>query len=184
MSVVQSPSGTVIEARPAERPDFAQRCLNLASEDAGARVLACSDEFFADAQRCLQSSSPVFVVGKFDDNGKWMDGWETRRRRQGGHDFAIVQLAFPGRITGLDIDTSHFTGNFPPAASVQACHSASPPDTSTSWTEIVPSTPLSGNAHHFIGLVDDDRVWTHLRLNIYPDGGVARFRAYGQPVVD
>lgn len=184
MSALQPSVGTVVAAAPAELPVFAQRYFNLASEDAGARVLACSDEFFAAAQRCLQASPPVFIVGKFDNNGKWMDGWETRRRRQGGHDFTVIQLAFPGRLKGLDIDTRHFTGNFPPAASVQACYSAKPPDDSTLWTEIVAAMPLSGNAHHFVELPDDDRVWTHLRLNIYPDGGVARFRAYGQPVVD
>lgn len=184
MSAVQLPAGTVIEAPAIDWPDFAVRHLNLASEDLGARVLACSDEFFAAAQRCLQASSPVFIVGKFDDHGKWMDGWETRRRRQGGYDFAIVQLAFPGKLKGLDIDTSHFTGNFPPAAAVQACYSTETPTESTQWTEIVPSTSLSGNAHHFIDLNDDDRIWTHLRLNIYPDGGVARFRVYGQAVFD
>lgn len=184
MATVQLPSGTVVEARTADWPGFAKRYVNLASEDFGAQVLSCSDEFFASAQRCLQASSPVFIAGKFDDNGKWMDGWETQRRRQGGHDFAIIRLAFPGQLKGLDIDTSHFTGNFPPAASVHACHTTTSPDSSTKWTEIVATTSLLGDAHHFIELLDDDRVWTHLRLSIYPDGGVARFRAYGQPVQD
>lgn len=184
MSAHQLSAGTVITATPVELPAFAQRYFNLASEDAGARVLASTDDFFGAAQRCLQSSAPVFVAGKFDDHGKWMDGWETRRRRHGGHDSAVIQLAFPGRLYGVDIDTSHFTGNYPPTASVQACYSAASPDASASWTEIVAAMPLTGNAHHFVELSDDDRVWTHLRLNIYPDGGVARFRAYGQAVVD
>lgn len=183
MSAAQLPTGTVIQARPADSPDFVRRFANLASEDFGAKVLSCSDEFFAAAQRCLQDAAPVFVVGKFDDNGKWMDGWETRRRRQGGHDHADIQLAFPGMIKGLDIDTSHFTGNFPPAASVQACFSATEPDDATQWTEILHSTSLSGDSHHFFP-VNDERVWTHVRLNIYPDGGVARFRVYGQPAYD
>lgn len=184
MSTVQLPAGTVVEARAVDWPDFGKRYVNLASEDFGARVLSCSNEFFAPAQRCLQSSSPVFITGKFDDNGKWMDGWETQRRRRGGHDFAIIRLAFPGQLKGLDIDTSHFTGNFPPAASVHACRSATPPDDSTQWTEVLAATTLSGDAHHFIALPDDDRVWTHLRLSIFPDGGIARFRVYGQPVQD
>lgn len=184
MVAVQLPAGTIIEAKTVDWPWFAQHYLNLASEDAGARVVWCSDEFFAAAQRCLQSSSPVFIVGKFDDHGKWMDGWETQRRRQGGHDSMVVQLAYPGKLKGLDIDTSHFTGNFPPAVSVQACQSIHDPDDSTQWTEIVPSRSLSGDAHHFIGLPDDPRTWTHVRLNIYPDGGIARLRVYGVPVVD
>lgn len=184
MSAVQLPAGTVIEAKAVDFPPFAQRYVNLAASEAGARVVACSDEFFGAAQRCLQSSSSVFIVDKFDDHGKWVDGWETQRRRQGGHDFAVIQLAFPGRLKGLDIDTSHFTGNFPPAASVQGCYSLTEPDDSTQWVDIVPSMPLSGDAHHFVDVSDDDRVWTHVRLNIYPDGGVARFRVYGQPVVD
>lgn len=183
MSAVSLSAGTVVQAVPVELPPFAERYFNLASEDAGARALNCSDEFFAAAQRCLQASSPIFIAGKFDDHGKWMDGWETRRRRQGGHDFVVIQLAYPGRLYGLDIDTSHFTGNFPRAASVQACCSTTPPDASTVWTEIVSPMSLSGNSHHFVEL-NDARTWSHLRLNIYPDGGVARFRAYGQAVID
>src|SRR3546814_4130970 len=89
----------------------------------------------------------------------------------------------PGIIKGLDIDTSHFTGNYPPAASVQACHVQGDPDDSTSWTELVPARSLSGNAHHFIEIAND-QAWTHLRLHIYPDGGVARLRVYGQPACD
>lgn len=181
MSTAQLPAGTLVEARHVDMPEFAKRYINLASEGFGARALSCSDEFFASAQRCLQDAFPVFVVGKFDEHGKWMDGWETRRRRQGGYDHVVIQLAFPGVIHGLDIDTSHFTGNFPPAASVQACYSTTEPDPSTQWVSLVESTPLSGDSHHFIEIKDDHRVWTHVRLAIYPDGGVARFRVYGQP---
>ncbi len=158
------PVGTVIDAPAVDLPAFATRHPNLASESLGARVLSCSDEFFACAQRMLQDSEPVFIVGKFDDHGKWMDGWETRRRRNGGNDHAIVKLGLPGTIKGLDINTSHFTGNFPPAASVAA-------------------KSLQGNSHHFVE-IGDGRVWTHLRLNIFPDGGVARLRVYGQPACD
>jgi len=184
MSVAHLPAGTVVEAKPVDLPDFAHRYMNLAADDAGARVVACSDEFFAAAQRCLQTSAPLFIAGKFDDHGKWMDGWETKRRRRGGHDHAIIQLACRGRIYGLDIDASHFTGNFPPAASVDACDSAGAPDALTEWTQIVAPMPLSGDSHHFVALPTDDRAWTHLRLNIYPDGGVARFRVYGQPAIN
>lgn len=183
MATPPLPVGTVVNAPFVEPPAFATRYANLASADFGAKVLSCTDEFFASADRMLQSSEPVFVVGKFDDNGKWMDGWETKRRRNGGNDTAIIRLGLPGVIKGLDIDTSHFTGNFPPAASLQACCSPQDPDAATPWTEILPARSLNGNAHHFIELADE-RSWTHLRLNIYPDGGVARFRVYGQPTCD
>jgi allantoicase len=183
MATPPLPVGTVVNAPFVDAPAFATRYVNLASADFGAKVLSCSDEFFASADRMLQSSEPVFIVGKFDDNGKWMDGWETKRRRNGGHDTAVIRLGLPGVIKGLDIDTSHFTGNFPPAASLQACLSQDDPDEHTAWSDILPARSLNGNAHHFIELTDD-RSWTHLRLNIYPDGGVARFRVYGQPVCD
>ncbi|AEC21543.1 allantoicase [Pusillimonas sp. T7-7] len=183
MAATDLPDGTVVNAAAVELPTFATRHVNLASADFGAKVLACTDEFFANAQRMLQAAEPVFIVGKFDDHGKWMDGWETRRRRNGGHDDAVIRLGMPGIIKGLDIDTSHFTGNYPPAASVQACHVQGDPDDSTSWTELVPARSLSGNAHHFVEIAND-QAWTHLRLHIYPDGGVARLRVYGQPACD
>jgi len=177
------PVGTVIDAPAVDLPAFATRHPNLLSEKLGAKVLSCTDEFFASASRMLQDSEPVFIVGKFDDHGKWMDGWETRRRRNGGNDTAIVKLGLLGTIKGLDINTSHFTGNFPPAASVQVARCEGEPDERTEWVEIVPAKSLQGNSHHFVE-IDDDRVWTHLRLNIFPDGGVARLRAYGQPACD
>ena len=102
-------------------PDFVNDCINLAQPRLGAACVSCSDDFFAECNRMLNPESPVFIEGKFDDNGKWMDGWETRRRRNGGYDHAIVKLGLAGAITGIDIDTTHFTGNYPPAASIEAC---------------------------------------------------------------
>ncbi|WP_049027009.1 allantoicase, partial [Burkholderia cenocepacia] len=121
---------------------------------------------------------------KYDDHGKWMDGWETRRKRTTGHDFCVVRLARPGVIFGVDLDTSHFTGNFPPAASIEACavDGDTPPD-DAEWRTIVPATTLQGNSHHYVS-VDDARPVTHLRVNLYPDGGLARLRVYGQPQRD
>ena len=178
------PEGSIVHPPVVDAPEFARRFVNLASADFGARVLSCSDQFFAAADRMLQSSAPVFVVGKFDDHGKWMDGWETRRKRQAGYDNAVVKLGLRGRIRGVEIDTSHFTGNYPPAASLQACYCQGEPDESTAWHELIEPYSLAGNAHQFIALPHDERVWTHVRLCIYPDGGVARLRVYGQPVYD
>ena len=166
-------------AAPENLPDFARLWVDLAQPRLGAVALHATDEFFAPKERMIDPAPAVFIPGKYDDNGKWMDGWESRRRRGPGHDHCTLRLGRPGVIKGVDIDTSHFTGNYPPAASLEACRSDGDPDSATRWTEILAATNLTGNAHHFRA-VADDRVWTHVRLHIYPDGGVARLRVYGQ----
>lgn len=152
--------------------------LNLADERLGAAALSATDEFFGPAVRLLQPGDPVWRAGVYDDHGKWMDGWETRRRRDSGHDHCIVQLAGPCTLTALDIDTRHFTGNYPPFASVQACRCDGIPDANTGWTELLPRSALRGNQRNAFALVHSG-TWTHLKLNIFPDGGVAHLRAYG-----
>lgn len=163
-----------------ELPDFARNTINLASPRLGSEAIYATDDFFADKSRMLQDEPAIFVPDKYDENGKWMDGWESRRRRDGGHDYCIVKLGVRGFVKGIDIDTSHFTGNFPPAASVEACVSDREPDGKTDWIEIVPPTTLGGNAHHFVE-VTDNRSFTHLRVHMLPDGGIARLRVYGNP---
>jgi allantoicase len=144
----------------------------------GTRVTFATDEFFAAKERLIQTGEPAFIADKYDDHGKWMDGWESRRRRTPGSDYCIIRLGVPGVVRGVDIDTSHFTGNFPPQASIDACVSEDDkPD--VDWTEIVPMTALAGDSHHFVAVASEE-VWSHLRLNIYPDGGVARLRVYGE----
>jgi allantoicase len=161
-------------------PAFTRRHANLASSRLGAVAIAASDDFFADKSRMLNPDPAVFIPGKYDDNGKWMDGWESRRKRSAGNDWCLVQLARRGVIHGVDIDTSHFTGNFPPAAALEACDGE--PDDPTAWSTLIPATPLKGDSHHYIS-IDDPRVFTHIRLQIFPDGGVARLRVYGTPRV-
>jgi allantoicase len=162
-------------------PDFAVNSVNLASPRLDSAALYATDDFFADKSRLLDDKPAAFIPDKYDANGKWMDGWESRRRRGGGHDFCIIKLGVRARIHVVDIDTSHFTGNFPPAASIEAALADDPLAEATRWTEIVPSTPLGPSAHHFIG-VKDRGVHNCLKLHIYPDGGVARLRVYGEPV--
>jgi len=173
---------TPITAKLPPLPEFANGTLNLASSRLGAKGLECTDEFFAPLERMLRDEPAVFLPGEYDENGKWMDGWESRRKRVPGHDWAVIQLARPGRVFGFDVDTSFFTGNFPPHASVEAAHCDGAPDASTQWTELLAKTPLAGDDHNFFEIPDADlrrKVWTHLRLHIYPDGGVARLRVYG-----
>jgi allantoicase len=148
----------------------------------GTQVTFASDEFFAAKERLIDPNDPVFIEGKYDEHGKWMDGWESRRKREPGHDYCIIRLGIPGVLHGIDIDTSHFTGNFPPEASIEACVSEDDVPAG-GWTEIVPAMELAGNSHHFVD-IDDDSVWTHIRFNIYPDGGVARLRLYGEVTPD
>ncbi len=164
-----------------QAPAFTRQFVNLADARLGAVALTASDEFFAAKERMLNPQPAQFIPGKYDDNGKWMDGWETRRRRGAGHDWCIVRLARPGVIAGLDLDTSHFTGNFPPAASVEACCVAeAEADDAAPWFPLLASVNLGGNQHHYFA-TNETRVVSHLRVNLYPDGGLARLRVYGKP---
>ena len=153
--------------------------IRLEQPRLGSRVTYASDEFFAAKERLIQAADPVFVDDKYDDHGKWMDGWESRRRRGPGHDHCVIRLGVPGVIHGFDVDTSHFTGNFPPRASIEACASPTEEVPEDGWVEIIPETDLGGDAHHYLD-ARDERVWTHVRLHIYPDGGVARLRIFGE----
>ncbi len=145
----------------------------------GTRVVYASDEFFAAKERLIEPADPVFIDGKYDDHGKWMDGWESRRKRVPGHDYCVIRLGIPGVVRGFDIDTSHFTGNFPPAASIEACVSGAEVPADDEWRPLVERVELKGDAHHYVPAMSGD-VITHVRLHIYPDGGVARLRVYGE----
>lgn len=159
--------------------------VDLAGEAVGGRVLGCSDEWFADAAHLVKRGPAHFDPTTYGERGKIMDGWESRRRRTPGHDWAILELGVPGRVRVVDIDTAHFLGNHAPVASVDA--TVAEPGTSleflrdeASWTRIVPETPLRRGAQNLCASVSGER-WTHVRLNIYPDGGVARLRVHGDP---
>jgi allantoicase len=171
------------EHMPAQLPGFARNSVNLASAGLGAKGIQVTDEFFAPLERMLNDQPAVFIADKYDDNGKWMDGWESRRKRVLGHDVAVIRLAVAGRIDGFDVDTSHFTGNYPPAARIEACNVVGDPDHSTEWTEVLGTSPLGPSAHHYFASQSSE-IFTHVRLHIYPDGGVARFRVFGQPFLD
>ncbi len=154
--------------------------IRLEQPRLGTRVVFATDDFFADKSRLIDPADAVFVAEKYDDNGKWMDGWESRRKREPGHDYCVVKFGILGVVRGFDIDTSHFTGNFPPHASVDACVSQHEnPGSDEAWQELLQKVELEGDSHHLLA-VDDDTAYTHLRLNIFPDGGIARLRVYGE----
>ena len=145
----------------------------------GTRVVFATDEFFGAKERLIEAGEPVFIPDRYDDHGKWMDGWESRRRRDPGNDHCVVRLGIPGVVRGVDIDTTHFTGNHPPAASIDACVSSDELPAAARWRALTDTIAIGPSSHHFVA-IDGDDVVTHLRLNIFPDGGVARFRIYGE----
>jgi allantoicase len=162
---------------------------DLASARVGGRALAANDEFFAPKSNLIKPQPAIFVPGKFTTRGKWMDGWESRRRRTPGHDWCAIRLGMRGVIRGVNVDTSHFTGNHPSHCSIDAIDSPRPLTSAVvaaagaPWTRILQDSPLRGDAHNLLA-VEHDRPWTHVRLNIVPDGGVARLRVHGEVVVD
>ena len=162
---------------------------DLAAARFGGEVIAANDDFFAPKEALVKAGKPEWREGEYTDRGKWMDGWETRRRRSPGHDWAIVKLGIPGIVRGVVIDTSYFTGNYPEHASIDACamDGALPGDRMTRddipWTPLLPKSPLKGDAPNPFPVEGKERV-THLRLNIFPDGGVARLRVHGDVVPD
>ncbi|WP_373086941.1 allantoicase [Zhongshania sp.] len=162
--------------------------IDLLSERYGGQVLDCNDEFFAQASNLLKRSEPVFIEDKYTDRGKWMDGWETRRRRSEGHDWCLLQLGIPGRICAIDVDTRFFKGNAPSHIAIDACCCNEPtPNSNTVWQTLVAKSPVRPHSRNNFApesSVTGTDNWTHLRLNIFPDGGVARLRIYGEPQVD
>jgi len=158
--------------------------IDLASERLGGAVLFANDDFFAPKENLLKPSAPIFIEGKYTDLGKWMDGWESRRRRTPGFDWCIIRLGLPGIIRGVVVDTSHFKGNYPAQCSLEACAVDGLPPVeelvsgSVQWAKILPQSNLNGDSLNPFPVNNDTR-WTHLRFKIYPDGGVARLRVYG-----
>jgi allantoicase len=154
--------------------------IRLEQPRLGTRVIYATDDFFAPKERLIDAADPVWKEGEYDDHGKWMDGWESRRKRVEGYDYCVVKLGIPGILHGFDIDTSFFTGNYPPAASVDVCSSDEElPGDDAAWKTLLARVDLDGDSHNYFP-VDSETAITHLRLNIYPDGGVARLRIYGE----
>ncbi|MEA2561203.1 MAG: allantoicase [Acidobacteriota bacterium] len=168
--------------------DFTE-LVDLAAERLGGAVLAANDEFFAPKENLLKTAAPVWLEGKYTDVGKWMDGWETRRRRVPGHDWCLIRLGLPGVPRGVVVDTAHFKGNFPDQCSLEACAVEGYPTADelfgehVKWTVILPRTQLQGDSRNLFQVGDIGRV-THLLFRIYPDGGVARLRVHGEAVPD
>ncbi len=177
---------TVTPPRPAAFTGFP----DLAARTLGGSVVYANDELYAERENLITPGPAVFTPATFGPKGQVYDGWETRRRREPGHDHAIVRLGVPGIIRGVVVDTSFFTGNYPPEVSVEATGAEGYPSPAeldgpagTGWTTIVPRSAAKGDARNAFEVTDEHR-YTHVRLSIYPDGGVARLRVHGEVVPD
>ena len=159
------------------------KMINLTDPRIGSKIIFKTDDFFAAAHRILKTDIPVFKDGLFDKHGKWMDGWETRRRRSKGYDYLVLKLGKPGKIFDIDIDTSHFNGNQPTHASLEGCFSRSKPNKKTKWTRLLGKKKLGPNKNHNFKS-QNKSTFNYIRLNIFPDGGVARLRLYGKIEID
>lgn len=172
--------------------DFTE-LIDLASEKLGGAVLYANDDFFAQKENLLKPAAPIWIEGKYTDLGKWMDGWETRRRRSPRLDetcdWCVIRLGMPGEIKAIVVDTAFFRGNYPSHCSLESCTVDGHPDieqlldAKMQWTEILPFSALKGDSQNKFTVSDTGRV-THLRFKILPDGGVARLRVHGNVMPD
>lgn len=163
--------------------------IDLASEKVGGAVIFANDDFFAPKENLLKPSEPIFIEGKYTDRGKWMDGWESRRRRTPGFDWCVIRLGLPGIIRGVIVDTSFFRGNYPEHCSLDGTTFPGLPTEqellaeSVAWIPLLPQVPLNGDSRNPFPIENTERI-THLRFKIFPDGGVARLRVYGEVIPD
>ncbi|GAA0525212.1 putative allantoicase [Saccharopolyspora subtropica] len=168
------------DVRRATLPDLASRAV-------GGSVVFANDELFAERENLIKPEEPVYQPYTFGHKGQIYDGWETRRRREPGVDHAIIRLGLPGIVRQLVVDTAFFKGNYPPAVSVQGCAVEGYPSpeelAAADWEELLPESPAAGDTRNVYD-VDSDRRYTHVRLCMHPDGGIARLRVHGEPVAD
>ncbi len=160
--------------------------IDLAAERLGGAVLLANDEFFAPKEALLRAAAPEWREHAYTDRGKWMDGWETRRRRTPGHDWCLLRLGLPGVVQGVIVDTAYFRGNFPESCELEGTAVEGVPDPSAlaesanvRWHALLGRSPLAGDTRNEFPVSCTERL-THLRLRIFPDGGVARLRVHGR----
>ncbi|WP_033415954.1 allantoicase [Hahella ganghwensis] len=166
--------------------EFSSQYIDLVSERVGGETIACSDDFFAEMENLIKPGRGIFIDDKYTERGKWMDGWESARSygRDNGrdHDWCILRLGIPGVIRGIDVDTNHFRGNAPLSVSMEACACDGELTDNAEWVEILPQSDVEPHSQNLFKITSES-AWTHVRLRIYPDGGVARLRIYGDPQI-
>ena len=164
-----------------EKIIFTNGLIDLAQPRLGTKVVFKTDDFFASANRIISPADPIFKAGLFDKYGKWMDGWESRRKRTEGHDYIILKLGRPGTIKKVNVDTSHFNGNQPSMVSIEGANSNLDKINELKWQTLLSKNKTKANSHHHF-TVNSKKVFTHIKFNIFPDGGVARLKLYGSIV--
>src|SRR6185312_7422324 len=159
--------------------------LDLAGRELADRSGGVSDDLFAPVECLIQPADPIHDPTAFGPHGKIYDGWESRRRRgASGDDWVIVALGVPGVLHEIVVDTAFFRGNYPPEITVQAARLEPADDPrAADWTVVVPRSAADGNCENRYEVTDPD-IYTHVRLIIHPDGGVARLRVLGTAVPD
>ena len=186
MNTAADAAGTPTDARDTE-PAFT-RHPDLASRALGGAVVWANDELFAERENLIKAEDPSYSTYTFGHKGQVYDGWETRRRREPGHDWALVRLGVPGVVHGVVVDTSFFKGNYPPEVSVEGAAVDGHPSPAElndlkKWIPLVPRSPVRGDHRNAFTVHHEERI-THVRLCQYPDGGVARLRVHGHVVPD
>lgn len=204
----------------APKSPFEDHFTNMTSASGGARVLFATDDWFATAENLLNDGPPIFDEDAYCEQGKVLDGWETRRRRQAGHDWCLIKLSHRAAIEALELDTAHFTGNNAPKTSLEICDLTAaelshlvaklpqayerllhggvqgtgrlPEEVhralqavdfcADKWKELLPTSPLKPGyeqtrMHYF--RLKAPVFGNVVRVNYFPDGGVARLRCWG-----
>jgi allantoicase len=203
----------------APRGPFADHYSNFCSASAGAKTLFATDDWFATADNLLKDGPPLFIDDLFCTQGKVMDGWETRRRREAGNDWCLIKLSSKAKVWAVELDTAHFTGNNTPRVSIEIADVTVEEQNSlvrglpgaferllyggvqgtgqtptmvaealeavkvVEWKELLPETPLRPGfdptrMHYF--KMETPVVGSLIRVNYFPDGGVARLRLWGE----
>ena len=160
-----------------EKIIFKNSVVDLAQPRLGSKIVYCTDDFFAKASRIISPNDPVFIANKFDNNGKWMDGWESRRKRTQGNDHLILKLGRAGKIRKVLVDTAHFSGNQPDQFSLLATSDAD--YKKAKWVTLIKPSKAKPTSKHFF-TINNNTTFKFVKLNIFPDGGVARLRIYGE----
>src|SRR5210317_530149 len=156
---------------------FTNGLIDLAQPRLGSKVIFKTDDFFASAKRIIEPTAPVFKDGLFDQNGKWMDGWESRRKRTKGNDYLVLKLGRAGKIRKVLVDTSHFSGNQPDKISILATNDVN--FKQARWINLVNPIKVKPNAKHYY-TIKSNQTFKFIKLNIFPDGGVARLKVFGE----
>lgn len=161
-----------------------QRYTDVIGSKLGGSVVSFSDEWFAAAENLIKPGAPIRDATRFTYAGAWYDGWETRRHNTAEADWVVLAMGVSSAsLVGCEVDTAFFNGNHAPHISVEATNLAAGASIeSAKWDEIIPKVECGPTQRQFFVREggETEETYTHVRLRMYPDGGIARFRLYGR----